>query len=50
VRDVDTIARMGGDEFAIVQVAMSQVADATHSRSASSPRSVSPMKSMAIRW
>jgi predicted signal transduction protein with EAL and GGDEF domain len=26
---VDTIARMGGDEFAIVQVAMSQVADAT---------------------
>ena len=30
VRDTDTIARMGGDEFAIVQVALSQVADATH--------------------
>jgi diguanylate cyclase (GGDEF)-like protein len=29
VRDTDTIARMGGDEFAIVQVALSQVADAT---------------------
>ena len=29
VRDTDTIARMGGDEFAIVQVALSQIADAT---------------------
>jgi diguanylate cyclase (GGDEF)-like protein len=29
VRDADTIARMGGDEFAIVQVALSQIADAT---------------------
>ena len=29
VRDTDTIARMGGDEFAIVQVVLSQVADAT---------------------
>ena len=29
VRDTDTIARMGGDEFAIVQVTLSQAADAT---------------------
>jgi diguanylate cyclase (GGDEF)-like protein len=29
VRDVDTIARMGGDEFAIVQVALSQAPEAT---------------------
>jgi diguanylate cyclase (GGDEF)-like protein/PAS domain S-box-containing protein len=29
VRDTDTIARMGGDEFAIVQTAISQPADAT---------------------
>jgi diguanylate cyclase (GGDEF)-like protein len=29
VRETDTIARMGGDEFAIVQVAISQPADAT---------------------
>jgi diguanylate cyclase (GGDEF)-like protein len=28
-RDTDTIARMGGDEFAILQVAISQPADAT---------------------
>jgi diguanylate cyclase (GGDEF)-like protein len=29
VRDTDTIARMGGDEFAIVQVAIAQPGDAT---------------------
>jgi diguanylate cyclase (GGDEF)-like protein/PAS domain S-box-containing protein len=29
VRDTDTIARMGGDEFAILQVAIAQPADAT---------------------
>jgi diguanylate cyclase (GGDEF)-like protein len=29
VRETDTIARMGGDEFAIVQVAINQPADAT---------------------
>jgi diguanylate cyclase (GGDEF)-like protein len=29
VRETDTIARMGGDEFAIVQVAPAQIADAT---------------------
>ncbi len=29
VRETDTIARMGGDEFAIVQVALSQLTDAT---------------------
>jgi diguanylate cyclase (GGDEF)-like protein len=29
VRETDTIARMGGDEFAIMQVAISQPADAT---------------------
>jgi diguanylate cyclase (GGDEF)-like protein len=29
VRETDTIARMGGDEFAIVQVSLSQAADAT---------------------
>jgi predicted signal transduction protein with EAL and GGDEF domain len=29
VRNTDTVARMGGDEFAIVQVALSQVVDAT---------------------
>ena len=29
VRETDTIARMGGDEFAIVQVAIAQPADAT---------------------
>jgi diguanylate cyclase (GGDEF)-like protein len=29
VRETDTVARMGGDEFAIVQVAISQPADAT---------------------
>ena len=29
VRETDTIARMGGDEFAVVQVAISQPADAT---------------------
>jgi diguanylate cyclase (GGDEF)-like protein len=29
VRGTDTVARMGGDEFAIVQVALSQVVDAT---------------------
>lgn len=29
VRDTDTIARMGGDEFAIVQVALGQIADAS---------------------
>ena len=28
-RETDTIARMGGDEFAIVQVGLSQIADAT---------------------
>jgi diguanylate cyclase (GGDEF)-like protein len=30
VRDTDTIARMGGDEFAIVQAALAQAADATN--------------------
>jgi diguanylate cyclase (GGDEF)-like protein len=29
VRETDTIARMGGDEFAVMQVAISQAADAT---------------------
>jgi diguanylate cyclase (GGDEF)-like protein len=29
VRETDTVARMGGDEFAIIQVAISQPADAT---------------------
>ena len=29
VRETDTVARMGGDEFAIVQVAIAQPADAT---------------------
>jgi diguanylate cyclase (GGDEF)-like protein len=29
VRDTDTIARMGGDEFAIVQVALGQIEDAS---------------------
>jgi diguanylate cyclase (GGDEF)-like protein len=29
VREIDTIARMGGDEFAILQVAIAQPADAT---------------------
>jgi diguanylate cyclase (GGDEF)-like protein/PAS domain S-box-containing protein len=29
IRDTDTIARMGGDEFAIIQVAIGQSADAT---------------------
>jgi diguanylate cyclase (GGDEF)-like protein len=29
VRETDTIARMGGDEFAIVQVSLDQLADAT---------------------
>ncbi len=29
VRDTDTIARMGGDEFAVMQVAISQPSDAT---------------------
>ena len=49
VRDTDTIARMGGDEFAIVQVALSQVGRCdARSRSASSRRSASPTISMAI--
>ena len=30
VRDIDTVARMGGDECAIVQVGISEPADATH--------------------
>ena len=29
VRETDTVARMGGDEFAIIQVAIAQPADAT---------------------
>ena len=50
VRDTDTIARMGGDEFAIVQVALSQTADATSLAQRIIARFASPTTSTAIRW
>ena len=50
VRETDTIARMGGDEFAIVQVAIVAAVRRHRARAPrSSRRSASPTRSTAIR-
>jgi diguanylate cyclase (GGDEF)-like protein len=50
VRETDTIARMGGDEFAIAQDTTVGLPKRHRSRSASSKASAIPTMSTAIRW
>jgi GGDEF domain-containing protein len=50
LRETDTVARMGGDEFAIVQVAIAAPTDATVLAHRIIAVVSEPMTSRAIRW